>query len=179
MRYSMRLLKEYTIRLVFTAGILFGVQVPNFIDQYTQKVSAHYLEAAENFSGFQATADKFHGGSVKALIERHETSDDPVFQSEASPIKEIHSRIQAFSSELKALNTNLFSKIFHVAFKSDRAVLKETVSEYSATVPLNTDAIICGLGLGMVSALLCDVFFFMLKMVFGLRFSKRVDPDAL
>ena len=175
----MRLLKEYTIRLVFTAGILLGVQIPNFIDQYTQKISAHQLEATKNFSGFQATADKFHGGSINALIERHETSNDPVFQSEAEPIKEIHSRILAFSSELKSLNTNLFGKIFHVAFKSDRSVLKETVSEYSATVPLNTDAIICGLGLGLVSALLCDVFFFMLKMVFGLRFGKRVDADAL
>lgn len=175
----MRLLKEYTIRLVFTAGILFGVQVPNFIDQYTQKISAHYLEAAENFSGFQATADKFHEGNVKALIERHETSDDPVFKAEAGPIKEIHSRISAFSSELKCLSTNLFGKIYHVAFKSDRAVLKETLSEYSATVPLNTDAIICGLGLGMVSALVCDLFFFILKMVFGWRFGRRVDPDAL
>ena len=174
----MRLLKEYTIRLLFTAGILFGVQVPNFIDQYTQKVSAHYLEATENFSGFQATADKFHGGSVKALIERHENSNDPVFQSEAGPIKKLHSRIQAFSLELKALNTNLFGKIFHVAFKSDRSVFKETVSEYSATVPLNTDAIICGLLLGLVSALMCDIFFFMLKLVFGLRFRKRVDADA-
>ena len=175
----MRLLKEYTIRLVFTAGILLGVQVPNFIDQYTQKISAHYLEASENFSGFQVTADKFHGGSVKALIQRHEGSDDPVFQSEAGPIKEIHSRILAFSSEMKSLSTNLFGKIYHVAFKSDRAVLKETVSEYSATIPLNTDAIICGLGLGMVSALACDLLFFILKMAFGWRFKRRVDPNAL
>ncbi|HUV79036.1 MAG TPA: DUF2937 family protein, partial [Desulfobacterales bacterium] len=70
-------------------------------------------------------------------------------------------------------------KIFHVAFKSDRAVIKETLSEYSATIPLNTDAIICGLGLGMISALLCDLFFFVLKLVFGRRFRRRVGPDAL
>jgi len=175
----MRILKEYTIRLVFTAGILLGVQIPNFIDQYTQKISAHQLEATQNFSGFQTTADKFHGGSVKALIERHETSSDPVFKAEAGPIKEIHSRILAFSSELKSLNTNLLGKIFHVAFKSDRSVIKETLSEYSATVPLNTDAIICGLGLGMVSALLGDLFFFVLKLVFGRRFRRRLGPDAI
>ena len=175
----MRLLKEYTIRLVFTAGILFGVQVPNFIDQYTQKISAHYLEAAENFNGFQTTADKYHGGSVKALIERHETSNDPVFKAEAEPIKEIHSRIQGFSAELKSLHTHLLGKIFHVAFKADRSVLKETASEYSATGPLNTDAVICGLGLGIISALICDLFFFVLKRVFGMRFRRRVGPDAL
>ena len=175
----MRLLKEYTIRLVFTAGILFGVQVPNFIDQYTQKISAHYLEAVENFSGFQATADKFHEGSVEALIQRHEASNDPVFKAEAEPIKEIYFRIQIFTSELKSLNTNLLGKIFHVAFKSDRGVLKETVSEYSATVPLNTDAVICGLGLGMASALVCDLFFFVLSWVFGRRFRRRIGPNAL
>jgi hypothetical protein len=175
----MRLLKDYTVRLVFAAGILFGVQIPNFIDQYTHKISAHQLEATKNFSGFQATADKFHGGDVNALIEKHETSADPVFRAEAGPIKEIHSRILAFSSELKALNTHLFGKIFHVAFKSDRAVLKETLAEYSATVPLNTDAIICGLGLGVFSALLCDLLFFLLKLVFGLRVRRRLGPDAI
>ena len=87
----MRLLKDYTVRLVFAAGILFGVQIPNFIDQYTHKISAHQLEATKNFSGFQATADKFHGGDVNALIEKHETSADPVFRAEASPIMSVFS----------------------------------------------------------------------------------------
>jgi hypothetical protein len=175
----MKLVKEYTIRLVFAAGILFGVQVPNFIDQYTQRISAHHLEATENFSGFQAIADKFHGGSVEALIEGHEGSNDPVFRSEAKPIKEIYSRIQAFSSELNALDTDLFNKIIHVAFKSDSAVFKEAISEYSATVPLSTDAIICGLGLGLGSALVFDIFFSILSTVFGMWLNnKRVIADA-
>jgi hypothetical protein len=44
---------------------------------------------------------------------------------------------------------------------------------------LNTDAVICGLGFGMVSALICDLFFFVLKKVFGMRFRRRIAPDAL
>lgn len=62
----MRLLKEYTIRLVFTAGILLGVQIPNFIDQYTQKISAHQLEATKNFNFNALLKTIFEGHRVRA-----------------------------------------------------------------------------------------------------------------
>lgn len=140
--------------------MLIGVQVPNFIDQYAKRISAHYLEAKANFSGYQNTADKHFGGSVDALLDHYEFSNDTVFEDDSKNIKYIYHRIQDFSSELKSLNKSLLKKIFHVAFHSDQQVFEETYHEYSYTVPLNEKAIVCGLLLGLISSLVFEFLFF-------------------
>ncbi len=78
----------YVRLIVFAIGLLVGVQVPSFVDQYAKRVSAHQIEVAGNFRGFQDTADRYFGGSVEALITHHAASDDRVFQDEAKTIRE-------------------------------------------------------------------------------------------
>jgi len=59
---------DYLRLILFAVGLLAGVQVPGFIDQYAQRVSAHQIEVATDFRGFQQVADQYFGGSVEALI---------------------------------------------------------------------------------------------------------------
>lgn len=40
--------RSYLRLLLFTLGLLLGVQVPGFIDDYAKRVDAHRLEAAQN-----------------------------------------------------------------------------------------------------------------------------------
>ena len=163
----LRLFKDYARLIIFAAGLLIGVQVPNFMDQYAKRISAHYLEAKSNFSGYQNTADKHFGGSVDSLLDYYESSNDTVFQADAKNIRHIYSRIQKFAAELKALDASLLRKIFHVAFHSDKEVFEETYSEYSYTVPLNQEAIVCGLILGLTSSLAFEFLFFgIIKIIF-------------
>lgn len=144
--------------MLFTMGILVGVQIPNFIDQYAKRISAHYLEAKTNFRGYEATAIKHFNGDVSALLHHYETSPDLVFRDDAKTIKDIYHRVQVFSDELQHLNVSLFKKIVHVSFYADKSVLEETFSEYTYMVPLNQDAIACGLSLGLAASLLFDLF---------------------
>ena len=46
------MLRAYLRLVVFALGLLVGVQVPGFVDQYAKRVSAHYIEASKNFAGF-------------------------------------------------------------------------------------------------------------------------------
>lgn len=156
----MKFFKEYGKLIIFCAGILIGVQIPNFIDQYAKRISAHHLEAETNFSGYQFTADKHFEGRVQALIGHYESSQDKVFQDDAKNIKRIYYRIRNFEAELKALNTSLFKKLYHVVFHSNQNVLEETFSEYSSMVPLNQAAIICGLALGLAASLVFELILF-------------------
>lgn len=169
----MKLFKDYFRLIIFATGILIGVQVPNFIDQYTKRISAHFLEAKTNFSGYQKTADKHFGGSVEALLNHYASSDDSVFKDDARNVKYIYTRMKDLSVELKALDTPLFKRIFHVMFYSNNEVLKETFVEYSATVPLNHEAIICGLVLGLFLSLTFDFLLFLsvriYHKIFGIR----------
>jgi len=65
---------DYLRLVLFAIGLLAGVQTPGFIDQYAKRVSAHQIEVAQNFSGFQQTADRYFGGSVEALLAHHAAS---------------------------------------------------------------------------------------------------------
>ena len=162
----MQLFKDYFRLIVFATGILIGVQVPNFIDQYAKRISAHYLEAKTNFSGYQQTADKHFGGNVEALLDHYTSSADNVFKDDAKNVRYIYFRLKDFSSELKALDTAFFKQIFHVVFYSNNEVLKETFVNYTATVPLNHEAIICGLILGLSLSLAFELLLFLLIKIY-------------
>ncbi len=153
----MRLMFAGYLRLiVFSVGLLIGVQVPGFVDQYVKRVSAHQIEAVRNFSGFQQTANQYFGGDVQALIAHHEASTDPAFKNEAQSIRDLYGRLTALSAELAALQAPLLRQIVHVLFHPDVQILSETRAEYSYTVPLSPRAIVCGVLIGAVLALLAE-----------------------
>lgn len=163
----MTIFKDYARLVLFTAGILVGVQVPNFIDQYAKRISAHHIEAKSNFQGYRATAAKHFNGDIEALLRHYEASPDRVFKDDAKNIKAIYRRVQAFSDELQRLDTSLIQKIVHVTLYANKTVLDETFSEYTYTVPLNQDAIVCGLCLGLIIAILFDLTLFSMLRIGG------------
>lgn len=150
------MLAGYVRLIVFAIGLLVGIQVPSFVDQYAKRVSAHQIEVAGNFRGFQDTADRYFGGSVEALITHHAASDDRVFQDEAKTVRDMYDRLLALSAELAALRGPLIAQVIHVVFRPNRAILDETLSAYTYTVPLNLSGIIFGVALGACLAILIE-----------------------
>jgi hypothetical protein len=149
-------LRAYLRLVLFALGLLAGVQAPGFVDQYSKRVSAHYIEATKNFAGFERTAHLYFGGSVEALIAHHEASPDAVFKDEAKSVAAIYARLKKLALELDAMSRSLFARIFHVAFHPDKAILDETIAAYSYTVPLNQEAILCGLLAALLLALVAE-----------------------
>lgn len=166
----MRLFRDYARLIVFCAGLLLGVQVPNFVDQYAKRISAHFQEAKANFRGYQDTADTHFNGSVEALVRHYESSSDTVFQGDAKNIRQIYTRIRGFGDELSALNAPMIKKLYHVAFHSDPEVLEKTFSEYSSTVPLSLEAIVCGLALGLAASSVFELVLMALVRLLALAF---------
>jgi hypothetical protein len=155
-------------------GLLLGVQAPGFIDQYSKRVSAHYSEAQKDFAGFQHNADQYFGGSVEALIAHHQASDDAVFRDEAKNVSAIYARVKRLALELEAMNRPLPNQIVHVVFYPDKEILDETIAVYSYTVPLNQQAIACGLLVGLLLALLSE--FVVLGVIGVVRFMMGQEP---
>jgi hypothetical protein len=150
------MLRHHLRLVIFAIGLLVGVQVPGFIDQYDKRVNAHYIEAQRAFSGFQQTADRYFGGSVEQLIAHHSASGDRVFQDEAKTIAKLYARMKSLAAELDALRGTLFQRMVHVAIAPDQEILKETINAYSYTVPLNADAILCGVGAGFLLSFIIE-----------------------
>jgi hypothetical protein len=164
----MRLLRDYARLLCFAAGLLIGVQIPSFIDQYAKRISAHYLEAKANFAGYQETADKHFGGDVQGLLDHYDASQDAVFREDAKNLRQIHTRLLRLAAEASAMEAGLWKRLWHIAFSANPAVLRETLAEYTYTVPLNPEAIGCGLVLGLAGALIFELLIFgLIRLVIG------------
>ena len=153
------MLVQYLRLILFAIGLLVGVQVPGFVDQYAKRVSAHQMEVVRNFRGFQENADQYFGGSVPALIEHHESSADDAFKSEGRTIHDMYGRLSSLTAEVDALRAPLLQRIIHVALYPNRGILDETLAAYSYTVPIDPAAVICGVLSGTVLAMLVEGLF--------------------
>lgn len=171
------MLKENILRLILIIGLIIGLQIPNFINQYQQRISAHLIEAESNFKGFQNIADQFYNGDVSKLLQKHEQSEDSIFSSEAEAIRSISDRISMLRIERNSLKNGIVQKIIHIIFSSNKTLLNETYNEYIPTIPLNSEAILCGVCLGFILIILFELFFKRLKrIIFNRRkkmFSKK------
>ena len=169
------LLKTYSRLFIFAGGLLLGIQVPNFVDQYERRIDAHYLEVSSNISGFQATADLLCSGDIEALIAYYEQSNDAVFESDAQSIRNIVDRYLRISSEREALSGGTFSTVIHVILHADDEFIDETFEQYGYTVPLNLFAIEWGLAIAFLLVIAMDLGLFCCVKCARLMVPKRKD----
>ena len=173
-----KLLQAYSRLFIFAGGLLLGIQVPSFIDQYQKRVDAHFQEVSANISGFQSTADLLFAGDIEALIAYYENSNDEVFQRDASSIRLIVNRFNRISAEQVTLQANVVAVAMHVMFAADQEFFDEAVEQYSYTVPLNSMAIQWGLALAIFITLTIDLILFACVKCVGLVGSRRLKPSA-
>ena len=148
--------RSYLRLLLFTLGLLVGLQVPGLVNDYRQRVEAHRLEAQHALSGFQQTADRFFNGDVQALLRHYRESPDPVFNSDAGSIDHLLTRNRLLEQEWQALQGNWLSQAWHVLVQPDPELRRETLAGYSYQVLLVPEAIGWGLAIGFLLAFLVE-----------------------
>lgn len=149
---------HYISMLVFAAALMLGVQLPNFVDQYIKRLEAHLKEAQIQFDEFSKIAKLSPGGSMEALIKKHENSLDPTFRAEAEPLRNNLLRKQYYEKEIEAMRGSFWSQSWHVLTSADKEIFKDTYSSYTANVPLNMNAAMSGLVFGLVASLVLEFF---------------------
>ena len=152
--------KTYSRLFIFACGLLLGIQVPNFVDQYERRIDAHYLEVSANISGFKSTADLLFSGDMEALITYYAKSNDLVFESDAQSIRGIVDRYNRISNEQQALSRNILAAAMHVLLYADDEFLDETFEQYGYTVPLNMLAVEWGLAIALLLTIAIDLGLF-------------------
>ncbi len=161
------ILRRYLTVVIACIGLLIGLQLPSFVDQYEKRVDAHLREVLANFQPIQDVANKYTNGSIEQLIEMHRKSDKKAFQDEGTAIENIYQRKLRFEAEAAALKTGLAWKIVHVLFRHDREIFDETLSQYSYTIPLNQDALTVGAAVAVLSVFALELLLAGGRLVFG------------
>uniref|UniRef100_UPI003905B25F DUF2937 family protein n=1 Tax=Pseudomonas sp. KCJK8751 TaxID=3344564 RepID=UPI003905B25F len=142
--------RSYLRLLLFTFGLLAGIQVPGLVKDYSQRVEAHLFESREALDGFRQTAERFFNGDLQALLRHYRSSDDPVFNSDANSIESLMIRNELLENEWQALQAPWAQRTWHVLVQADPQLREETLNGYSYQILLVPEAVGWGLGAGVV-----------------------------
>ena len=153
----MRRILDYLRLLVFTSGLLVGVQVPAFIDQYGKSLEAHLLESSMSLKEFQRDAERYFDGSLDKLIAHYQNNKDPVIQDGGDSIAAIYTRNQALVQAWKSFTTSTYSTYTHVILKPLLDIKSEVWGNYTYSIILNPSAIISGLTCAFALSLLIEI----------------------
>ena len=172
------MLLSYLRLVLFAAGLLIGVQVPGFINDYAKRVEAHLIEAQQAMKGFKATAQQFFNGDVQALIQHYRNSQDPVFRSDADSVNNLITRAQILDREWQALQGPWYAKAWHVFTAANPEIRMETWNGYSWQVLLTPEVIGWGLmGALLLSLVIESIVVFIDWLAVGRRHKRAVNPD--
>lgn len=172
------MLRSYLRLVLFTAGLLIGVQIPGFISDYSKRVEAHLLEAQQNLRGYNDTAQRFFNGDVQALIQHYRSSDDPVFRTDANNISNLLTRNQVLDREFMALQGPWYLRAWHVLTAADPDIRKETWNGYTWQVPLSPEVIGWGLVCALLFSMVIESFVLFIDWVFvGRHHVRKVNRD--
>jgi hypothetical protein len=153
----MNILRRYLIVVVASISLIFGIQVPNFVDQYEKRVDAHYVEVKQNLHHYQAIAARYYNGSLYSLIAFHKNSADKTFREEGAAIASMYQRKRQFEADKLVLTGGFLWKAIYIAIDGNRELLRETAANYSYAVPLNQNAIVSGVVLAAATILMVEL----------------------
>ncbi|AHF68791.1 MULTISPECIES: DUF2937 family protein [Pseudomonas] len=159
------MLRSYLRLVLFTTGLLVGVQVPGFISDYSKRVEAHLIEAQQAIKGYNATAQQFFKGDIQALIQHYRNSEDPVFRSDADNISTLLTRTHVLERQWLGLQGAWYSRAWYVATSADADIRRETFNGYTWQVLLAPEVIAWGIISALLLALLIESFFLLLGWV--------------
>lgn len=136
------------------AGVLISVQLPVFVDQYGQRLDAHYQESDRSVGAFRDDAKKFFNGDMEKLITYYKTNGDPVFHDGGESIESIYSRYLTLKKALANFQKGLWSAYSQAFIYPVADIQAEVRSNYSYAIKLDATAIVLGIAGGFMLALL-------------------------
>ncbi len=150
-----RILVSSFDHIVFTLSFILGVQLPEFMQQYTQLINGKLAEANFHLSKFQSVADLHFNGDIKLLMSRYKVNSDPAISQTGQMISELINRVDALNNQFIALTQNTYiERVFYFLthFELDSATL--TARHFVLAIPLSIEALITGVIFAIVIIIL-------------------------
>lgn len=140
----MEALHRYLLIVLACAALLAGIQIPNLVDQYEKRVDAHLREAVLAFKPYQALADKYFGGDINKLIALHQKNQAKPIRDEGNVIQQMIKRKQHLQQAYDDMQASLPVQIYRLVLRGDRDLMRETLQQYTYSVPLTQEALMAG-----------------------------------
>lgn len=133
-------------RILFTVSFILGVQAPEFMQQYIQRLSGHLDEAKFQLQQFQAIADLQFNGDLTVMLERYQMNTDTAIVQTGNVIGAMVERVSNFEFQLNQLQTpDYTNQLFNFISQIDIPMATATLTDFQLAVPLNIGAVSTGI----------------------------------
>lgn len=150
------MIKNLLDKIFFAAGVLVFLQLPHFIDQYTQRMGGYAASQLEQIKEYQAIADQHFEGNLTAYMERLQQNADPaVAKSAEQMVKRIESA-ESIQKELQVFEQEpLWYQVPYFISHMRLDLAKGTAKNFAPGVPINLWA----WGYGLIGGILFSLLF--------------------
>ncbi|MFT5756308.1 MAG: hypothetical protein ACI9LM_001021 [Alteromonadaceae bacterium] len=132
-------------RFLFTISFIMGVQLPEFIVQYTQRLSGHLNEARYQLQQFQLIADNHFQGDLAMMIKRYQENTEASIIETGDLIASTKERITLLEQHLTDMTQkDLVNRLYAFVTEYDFAMAQATVQQFQLAIPLNYPALSTG-----------------------------------
>lgn len=163
---------RYFILLLAASALLVGIQAPNLLKQYQQRLAAQYAEAMVYYRDYRVLADRYYDGDINRLIAAHRQSNEPAFQEEADIIEKLVSRVAIFEQQLKLHQQAYPYQLWALVWNNNDELMRGTLKEYSFNVPLDQRALATGAIFALTIAVVIDLLWALVKRLLRRQRSK-------
>lgn len=173
----MRLLLGFIDRLLFAAAFALAMQLPQFVDGYTQRYGGYHQALVDGMAEYQRNADEHYGGDLDKLIADLHAASAPGIHDIGDKLEHDRARELAMREGLAVLeHGTLAQRLWYLAGHLDIEIARATWMGFTPGLPLSVDALLCGL----IGAVLISGLFNLLRWPFGAgrrrRHEQRMPP---
>ncbi|HZY18288.1 MAG TPA: DUF2937 family protein [Ramlibacter sp.] len=159
-------------RVVLVAAFVGGATVPSFVAQYRQRVGGALEQARKDLQPFRELADRMFNGDLRALIDHHWRSTDPVFRGESQAISQLVESVDRLTRASDALRGDLYHQLLYLVTAGDPRMLRATWDQFAPAVSFTPQSLLAGAAIG---SLVWLVFVALMHLVLALT-QRRLPP---
>jgi hypothetical protein len=157
-------------RCFFTVTFIVGVQLPEFMQQYQQRLAGHLNEAQLQLAQFEVIAQQHFEGSLITMITRYKGNSEASISSTGELIERLSARVEYLSSHLEQINTtDYLSSLYQLIWHLDKQIAAGTAESFSMAIPLELNAIATGTTLAITALIVKELLVIAVRSSFKVK----------
>ncbi|EWH10823.1 hypothetical protein DS2_06016 [Catenovulum agarivorans DS-2] len=166
---------RFYLRLIcFSFALLYGLQIPAFVQIYSVIVDARLTEAEQNLAGFQQTADLHFDGDMLEMIEYYQTHADKLIEQTGENIRQIHQSVMRLKQQQQHLSQSEVKAAWYVLTQYNSPIWQQAQSKYNYQIQFSPVVISWGISIALLSLVAIDLIYALLLIMFALVKPKRI-----
>lgn len=158
------MIKGLLDKIFFAMGAIVFLQLPHFIEQYTQRMGGFAASQAQQIKEYQVIADEHFDGDIEAYQRRLEQSVDPAIAQSAEQMTRRLQSAQSIQEDLKVYEQKpLWYQVPYFLTHLRTDMVKGTAQNFSPGLPINLWAWGYGLLGGVMFSMIFNALFLIPK----------------